>query len=451
MRIRRILSASLRTGRTEVQMKRRIPFLLTFVVAPLFAAAARGETRPVHWTESAPPARVAACAVYDSASDRIVELGGSLGGASYRRSRLPAWECTLGGTGTWQRSALPSFANSSPASSALDPARREYWQFGVGLPHGFAARLGLAPGTGWSLVPLTTDVDTWDAMAFDVAHDRILGLAHLVGPGPDDTLALFSAPIAESLVFTRLPISGPQPTGIYGLTVVWDRAKAAFVVLAGGTLTAPIAGILILTTGEDRHWESVTPQPDPVAGSPSNLYAGLAAADPGSSDLYLVEYTHPFAPSSFVLEGQLGKLEREPSPRWVRMPPPPVMAIRAALAVDTRRRRVRVLCGGEAGVRGPPARSRVARPFRRRLRSPAGPSAHLRRLPGNQLHLAQRSLGAHVARRAVAPRRGRRHAPARTSGRHARRGPGTGPGAAPRGLALAPVLRRRLCALAFRV
>ncbi|HEY6196845.1 MAG TPA: T9SS type A sorting domain-containing protein [Candidatus Eisenbacteria bacterium] len=327
-------------------MKRRIPFLLTFVVAPLFAAAARGETRPVHWTESAPPARVAACAVYDSASDRIVELGGSLGGASYRRSRLPAWECTLGGTGTWQRSALPSFANSSPASSALDPARREYWQFGVGLPHGFAARLGLAPGTGWSLVPLTTDVDTWDAMAFDVAHDRILGLAHLVGPGPDDTLALFSAPIAESLVFTRLPISGPQPTGIYGLTVVWDRAKAAFVVLAGGTLTAPIAGILILTTGEDRHWESVTPQPDPVAGSPSNLYAGLAAADPGSSDLYLVEYTHPFAPISFVLEGQLWKLEREPSPRWVRMPPPPVMAIRAALAVDTRRRRL-VMLGGQ--------------------------------------------------------------------------------------------------------
>src|ERR1051326_3099718 len=501
MRIRRILSASLRTGRTEVQMKRRIPFLLTFVVAPLFAAAARGETRPVHWTESAPPARVAACAVYDSASDRIVELGGSLGGASYRRSRLPAWECTLGGTGTWQRSALPSFANSSPASSALDPARREYWQFGVGLPHGFAARLGLAPGTGWSLVPLTTDVDTWDAMAFDVAHDRILGLAHLVGPGPDDTLALFSAPIAESLVFTRLPISGPQPTGIYGLTVVWDRAKAAFVVLAGGTLTAPIAGILILTTGEDRHWESVTPQPDPVAGSPSNLYAGLAAADPGSSDLYLVEYTHPFAPISFVLEGQLWKLEREPSPRWVRMPPPPVMAIRAALAVDTRRRRL-VMLGGQddalvvlpavqwfdistgqwttsdaapsapdAGPAGRDAgrtprrpvvrhfdrpvdygrraaRSRSARPLRRRLRSPSGPSAHLRRLPGNQLHLAQRSLGAHVARRAVAPRRGRRHAPARTSGRHARRGPGTGPDAAPRGLARAPVLGRSLGARA---
>src|ERR1041385_7268555 len=53
------------------------------------AAVAGAASRSVHWVESAPPARSGATAVYDSVSDRVVVLGGTLGYDG--RNALPSW------------------------------------------------------------------------------------------------------------------------------------------------------------------------------------------------------------------------------------------------------------------------------------------------------------------------------------------------------------------------
>ena len=318
----------------------------------LIASTAHGESRPVHWTESAPPARVGACAVYDSVSDRVLLLGGAFGTDSPQRSRLPAWECGAGGTGLWRRSALPSFAGASPTSSALDPVRRQFWQFDGELPYGFAERLDVSSTAHWDLVPITFGPGfySWEAMAFDVSHDRILGLTHSTSRGGQDSLALFSAPIADTLRFARVAITGAQPLGLISLTVAWDQARSEFVVLSAWTHTGAMTGIRILDTSEDPHWETLTPAPDPIAGSPTDLYTALAAADPTSSDLYMVE--HALHPIGFVIERQLWKLEREPLLRWARLAPPPLTAIRGALAVDARRRTLALFGGSDA--RGTP-------------------------------------------------------------------------------------------------
>ena len=318
---------------------------LSVIALLLTASTVRAVSRPVHWTESAPPARVGACAVYDSLSDRIVLLGGAIGNYSYQQSRLPAWECTLGGTGIWQRSPLPSFPGADPATSLLDPVRREFWQFGGNLVGGPAARLGVAPGAPWKIVPLTIDAaaDSWVAMAFDVAHDRILGLAHVFKFPHGDSLGLFEAPIADTLRFSRIPIAGPQPLGLFRLVVAWDRARAEFVVLAEDATAGTIPGIRILSTGQDPHWETIIPAADPVGGSPTNLYSAEAAQDPVSNELYLVENEYHLP--NYAIEGQLWKLERGPSLHWVRLAPPPMTAEHPAVAVDTRRRQL-VLLGG---------------------------------------------------------------------------------------------------------
>lgn len=338
------LHTAFRTGRSEVQLNARsLTFALLFT-APLITSAARGESRPVHWTESSPPARVDACAVYDSVSDRLVLLGGYAGPNVYQRSRLPAWECALDGSGAWKRSALPSFLGRVPGTSVFDPARRELWQFGF-EQMGPAARLGLAPGAGWSMVPVVLDSHARPpvGMAFDFARDRIVLLSHRRMPGELDTLSLYVAPVADTLRFERLQIAGVQPADLFSHALGWDRSQAAFILPAGGGAPpSMISRLSLLVTAGEPHWEEASPMPDPTAGSPPPMYATLGMEDPTSRGLFVVGVAYP---DGWRDGAELWKLVWEPSPRWLRLPSPPVMGYLGALAFDSRRHRL-LLQGG---------------------------------------------------------------------------------------------------------
>ena len=314
--------------------------LLSFVALTWlgFASAAHSEPRRVHWTEVAPPSRVEACALYDSVSDRLVLLGGQYQNLRRQNGLLTTWECPAGQPEAWTRSPLPSFPGAQSYSSALDPVRRQYWQFGVPPPLGggqVAARLDLADGSTTMVPVLTTGPlarTSW--VGYNAETDRLLALGSLRGAARD-SLALFAAPIADTLRFARLSMEGPAPIGLTNATVAWDPVSATYLVLGGSDWVGALRGVLVLDTRPAPRWTLEQAAPDPVAGVPGP-YLNTSVAYDGRH--------RAFFTTAFILDGigvaigtSIWQLQRLPVLRWVRFPDPSAPEFQSALAVDTRR------------------------------------------------------------------------------------------------------------------
>jgi hypothetical protein len=341
-------------------MPSRHPSSIVAVALLCLALDAHAEQRLVHWTEAAPPTRVDGCAVYDSVSDRLILLGGWFEGFQSQRGALTSWEMPAGTTEAWSRSPLPSFPGAGPAASALDPVRHEYWQFELPPVPGGAARssrMNLVDGTT-TIVPVvstgTLFRPAW--IGYDTVTDRVYALGPLPF-GARDTLALFIAPVADTLRFERVSMAGPAPYRLRSALIVWDPVAAAFLVLGGVDAAGVLRGVLVLKTRPRPEWSVEFPEPDPVAGAPE-LFAGHKPAYSSTERRFYVSTLTPLSQGA-VTAPALWAMDLVPALRWTRLPDPPEAVFAANLAVDTRRGRLLVVGGYDTAGRA----SRTVRTF----------------------------------------------------------------------------------------
>jgi hypothetical protein len=290
---------------------------------------------------------VGGVAVYDSVADRVLLLSGGFDLDARSLYPLLSWEFLPGAGRSWRQLVdFPSVSRVAPRDCAWDPDARRLWVFpwsrvgnGQSLDIGSNSRLtevpGFMGGNGY-----------FEAVGFDGQRNRIV-VASRVRTYTADTLALFAAPIADTLRFERLEIRGEQPVGIYSSSIFWDRTRAAFVLLGPYFGEVPRQStVYTLFADDDPRWEQAEPHPDLVAGHPV-LSRGTThpAQDPETADLYIIDPV--FAPADTSLDAQLWKLQRSPDLAWRRLPSAPNVGRFGALCLDTRRRHL-VYHGGYA-------------------------------------------------------------------------------------------------------
>ena len=314
---------------------RLVPFLSAILVAPV----AIGATAPVRWRESGPPARLTAVSVYDSAADRVLLLGGKVTDSGWPYYRMPTWEFSPGPK-TWVQREIPTLEMATERSCAWDPARRRFWMFSP--VHDHALQLDLGAGDTWREIPYEgTQPYDWQQVGFDPEHDRFLVLGRPSYPLSSDTLMLFSAPLDDTLRFSRIAVQGPLPR-IYPLPgTVWDPGRGTFEVITAAD-GMPLVLWSLHTKGVP-HWEQTSVSPDPGAGLPLTSHLTKIALDPRTGDLFLTMVKY-FPRSQGILEAW--RLARGASiAQWVPIPAPPDSSWNGTLVVDTRRHRL-ILQGG---------------------------------------------------------------------------------------------------------
>lgn len=305
------------------------------------ASAVHAQVEPAHWYESSPPARIEAVALYDSAADQVLLRGGAYGGYSTSLFELPSWRLRMGAANAWERWEVPPQSGMTQAHCVWIPERRELWQF----PRYFgpyAVRQGVEPGSSREFVPVENSPSAWLGLAFDARRDRFVGIRHERAWPQRDTIALYAAPLADTLRFQPLEVRGVQPNGIYPQLQGWDDRGSAFV-MSYSTSEPP--GMIALFADDDPRWEDVDAQPDPAAGRPSADYVPTPMVrDPASSDLYTISISDGSVAQDY--RAKLWRLERSATPRWVQLRSPPNLGRGGALTVDSRRRRLVYHGGG---------------------------------------------------------------------------------------------------------
>lgn len=269
----------------------------------------------------------------------MILTGGVLGMTRPHFQRLPTWELDLGAGDAWRRLDVPTVHVSIPSNSAHDPWRRELWMFSYHEAP-MALRIGLAPEGGWAWIPIDeVGYDFWlQAVAVDRPRNRVLMLGNPNAYVSRDTLALYSAPIDDTLRFTRLAVPGPHPVRWRtGASIAWDAARSAFRVATMNPTDRRLHEVWTLFTGEDRHWDVTEPLPDAGTVRPSG--DGVSSVlDPLTSDLYLTSIERD--PPDYVTRLTMWRLEWKPVPRWTRLEAPPELGTAGTFVIDSRRRRL---------------------------------------------------------------------------------------------------------------
>lgn len=196
-----------------------------------------GATR--FWTRlqpsgTSPPARTAACAVYDSVGDRVVVFGGTRFGAYLN----DVWALSLSGVPAWQQLSPSGAAPSGRqyAAVAWDAARSRMLVFGGydgATLLGDAWALDLSGSPAWSLVSAGgggPSPRTASGAVYDSPRDRLLVFGGSSAQGSlNDLWALSLA----SVSWTKLAPDGQRPAGRWGPGFVYDRRADRWLVFGG--------------------------------------------------------------------------------------------------------------------------------------------------------------------------------------------------------------------------
>ncbi len=220
-------------------------------------------------TAGAPPtARAFHSAIYDSLRDRMVVFGGADG---FNTAKNEVWVLSFAGTPTWTM-VTPTGTPPTPRqwhAAAYDRLRDRMLVMGgqvggTGVSEVWA--LTLAGSPAWTMLNPAASPSPGGRSAhvliYDSANDRLVVFGGIDGGGAprNDTWTLS---LGASPVWTPLAPAGTPPSARYGGGALYDRVRQRLVLFAGGTGAPNQNDTWALSLGAVPAWTPLSPSGPP--------------------------------------------------------------------------------------------------------------------------------------------------------------------------------------------
>ncbi len=307
---------------------------------------------------TAPSARFAPAAAYDSTSGRMIVFGGYDGAG-----RGDVWALDLGASPAWSELAPTGAAPSERwlHSAIFDAARNRMVAFGGQdasprdyLGDVWALTLSATPAWSELALPGAPQRRQQHTAILDPVGDRLLVFGGYDGFTPPYAFNdIWALPASGASVWEALSPSGTPPSPRFGHTAIYDDPiRDRMLVFGGSDLNSPYNDVWQLTLTGTPTWSPVT-----TAGTPPAPRFGHSAIYDPVRDRMLVFGGYPSPTPTSTPMADLWSLSLSGTPTWteVSVASPLTFGIAEHAAIHDPVRDQMILFGGMAGspVNGP--------------------------------------------------------------------------------------------------